>query len=70
MTYSETRQETERILNKIHDFCRGETMVGKGCVNCPVNAYRVCDEGKGGKLLSINTLKQAEKAIDEVMANE
>lgn len=69
MTYSEERQEEERILGKIHSFCRGETMVGKGCAECPLNDCKVCEVGKGKNQMKINRLKEAEKIIDEVMAN-
>ena len=68
MTYSEARAEQNRITDKIHGFCRGETMVGKGCAECPLNDCKVCDVGKGKNQMKIKRLKQAEKVIDEVMS--
>ena len=62
-----TRIERNRIMGKIFDFCLGE-MAGKGCVECPDNECKVCDEGKGGKFVTMENLRRAEEIIDEVMA--
>lgn len=67
--HPETRIERNRITGKIFDFCLVE-MAGKGCLGCPVNECKVCDEGKGGRLITMEKLKEAERIIDEVMANE
>jgi hypothetical protein len=64
----EQKAERKRILDKVFDFCLGE-MAGKGCLECPVNECKVCDEGKGGKLVTMENLRRAEKTIDEVMQN-
>lgn len=69
MTYAETRQEQDRILGVIHDFCRGETMVGKGCACCPIAELDVCnDQGTKAKF-NIKELRETEKIINEVMTN-
>ena len=65
--HEQTKLERERIQNKIFDFCMGE-MADKGCLECPVNECKVCDEGKGGKLITMEKLKEAERIINEVMA--
>lgn len=69
--HKETKAERDRIYGKIHDFCRGETMIGKGCVQCPLNEINVCNDG-GNKASTVpmSRLKEAEKTIDEVMKND
>lgn len=65
----EQKVERKRILDKIFDFCLVE-MAGKGCVGCPVNECKVCDEGKGGRLVTMEKLKEAERIIDEVTKSD
>ena len=66
--HEKTKLERERINGIIHDFCRGETMIGKGCVNCVLNALNVCSEGQSGASVPMERLKKAEKVIKEVLA--
>ena len=66
--HEQIKLERERLQNKIFDFCMSE-MADKGCLECPVNSCKVCDEGKGGKLITMEKLKEAERIIDEVMAD-
>lgn len=70
MTYLEARAEKNRIIDKIHGFCRGETMVGKGCVNCPINYLDVCNDHGTKCKIDMKALREAEKVIDEVMQGE
>lgn len=67
--HTQTKLERERLQNKIFDFCMSE-MADKGCLGCLINNLKVCDEGKGGKLVTMEKLKEAERIIDEVIANE
>ena len=66
--HEQTKLERERLQNKFLDFCLGE-MADKGCLECPIINLIVCDVGKGGKLITMEKLKEAERIIDEVMAN-
>ena len=61
--------ERDRIVYKIHDFCRGDMMRGKGCAVCRLNHLNVCSEFVGKPHIPLNRLKKAEKIIDEVMKN-
>lgn len=61
--------EKERINNKIHDFCRGKWMRGKGCAVCVLDKLNVCGDGGFKCGVPLSRLKEAEKIIDEVMAN-
>ena len=65
--HEQTKLERERINGIIHDFCRGETMIGKGCVNCVLNALNVCNESIGGATVPMERLRKAEKVIKEVI---
>lgn len=67
--HEQTKLERERINGIIHDFCRGETMIGKGCVNCVLNALNVCSEGQSGASVPMERLKKAEKVIKEELSN-
>jgi hypothetical protein len=67
--HEQTKIERERIIGMIHDFCRGETMIGKGCANCVLNELNVCNEGSRASLVPLTRLKKAEKIINEVLAN-
>lgn len=67
--HEQTQLERERIIGMIHDFCRGETMIGKACANCVLNALNVCGEAKSGTIVPLTRLKKAEKIINEVLAN-
>ena len=67
--HEKTKLERERINGIIHDFCRGETMIGKGCVNCVLNALNVCSEGQSGASVPMERLKKAEKVIKEELSN-
>lgn len=68
--HEQTKLERERINGIIHDYCRGETMTGKGCVNCVLNALNVCNEAKGGTTVPMERLKKAEKVIKEKLTDE
>ena len=67
--HEQTKLERERINGIIHDFCRGETMIGKACANCVLNALNVCGEAKSGTIVPMERLEKAEKIINEVLAN-
>ena len=67
--HEQTKLERERIIGVIHDFCRGETMIGKGCANCVLNEINVCNEGSRASLVPLKRLKKAEEIINEVLAN-
>ena len=67
--HEQTRLERERINGIIHSFCRGNIMLGKGCVSCPIAELDVCGEQKSGRIVPLEKLREAEKVIDEVMAN-
>lgn len=67
--HEQTKIEREHIIGMIHDFCRGETMIGKACANCVLNALNVCGEAKSGTIVPMERLKKAEKIINEVLAN-
>lgn len=66
--HEQTQIERERIIGMIHDFCQGETMIGKGCANCVLNELNVCNEGSRASLVPLTKLKKAEKIINEVLA--
>lgn len=66
--HEQIKIERERIIGMIHDFCRGETMIGKGCANCVLNELNVCNEGSRASLVPLMRLKKAEKIINEVLA--
>ena len=67
--HEQTKLERERIIGMIHDFCRGETMIGKACANCVLNALNVCGEAKSGTIMPMKRLKKAEKVIKEELSN-
>ena len=67
--HEQAKLERERINGIIHDFCRGETMIGKGCVHCVLNELNVCGESKGGTIVPMERLKKAEKVIKEELSN-
>ena len=67
--HEQTKLERERINGIIHDFCRGETMIGKGCVHCVLNELNVCGEIIGGAIVPMERLKKAEKVIKEELSN-
>lgn len=67
--HEETKRERERIFGLIHDFCRGESMTGKACVHCVINSLNVCNEQPGSPL-PMERLRNAERIINEVLANE
>jgi hypothetical protein len=54
----------------IHSYCRGDTMLGKGCTHCVLNELNVCNEGIGGAIVPLERLREAEKVIGEVVQNE
>lgn len=65
--HEQTKLERERITNTIHDFCRGDTMLGKGCASCVLNELNVCG-GTSGMQIPISRLREAERIINEVLA--
>ena len=71
MTYEQTRQEQDRIYDiiLIHGFCRGEFMLGKGCACCPIAELDVCNDRGTKAKINMKALREAEKVIDEVMAD-
>lgn len=60
------QQERERIHDKIHDFCRGDIMAGKGCLSCPLNRINVCNDGAYKVCVPFERLVEAEKVVDRV----
>ena len=64
----DTKDERKRIVEMIHDFCRGESMIGKACMSCPLKSLNVCDD-KHGNNIYMSKLWNAEKIINEVMSN-
>ncbi len=68
--HESTKNERERINNVIHDFCRGDTMIGKGCLRCVLNDLNVCSDGIGNAQVPMRRLREAERIINEVMAND
>lgn len=54
-------------MDVIHDFCRGETMIGKGCACCPIAELDVCNDRGTKAKINIEALREAEKVIDEVL---
>ena len=67
--HEQTKLERERITNTIHDYCRGDTMLGKGCASCVLNELNVCG-GTSGMQISMSRLREAERIINEVLADE
>lgn len=68
--HEQTKRERERINGIIHSFCRGNMMLGKGCVHCVLNELNVCGENKGGAIVPMERLREAEKVIDEVITDK
>ena len=68
--HPQTKAERERLNGVIHDFCRGDTMLGKGCLNCILNDLNVCGDGIGSGQVPMSRLRQAERIINEVMTND
>jgi hypothetical protein len=66
--HEQTKTERERINGLIHDFCRGETMIGKACMHCVLNELNVCNDTTGPQI-PMSRLREAEKVINEVLAN-
>lgn len=67
--HEQTKLERERINGVIHDYCRGDTMLGIGCLNCVLNDLNVCGDGVGNTQVPMSRLREAEKIINEVLAN-
>lgn len=61
--HESTKNERERINNIIHDFCRGETMIGVACAHCPIDHLNVCNESIGGAVVPMDKLREAEKIL-------
>jgi hypothetical protein len=66
--HEQTKLERERINGVIHDYCRGDTMLGKGCASCVLNELNICG-GSSGMQIPMSRLREAEKIINEVLAN-
>jgi hypothetical protein len=66
--HEQTKLERDRITNIIHDYCRGDTMLGKGCASCVLNELNVCGSTSGMQT-PMSRLREAEKVINEVLAN-
>jgi hypothetical protein len=66
--HEQTKLERERINGVIHDYCRGDTMLGKGCASCVLNELKVCG-GSTGMQIPLSRLREAERIINEVLAN-
>ena len=66
--HEQTKLERERINGAIHDYCRGDTMLGKGCASCVLNELNVCG-GTSGMQIPLSRLREAEKIINEVLVN-
>lgn len=66
--HESTKKEKQRLNDLIHDFCRGDFMVGKGCASCVLNELNVCNENVKNPI-TVAQLKEAERIINEVLAN-
>lgn len=65
--HEKTKQERKRLNDLIFTFCFSEQMRDRGCVNCILNELDVCGEKQGGATVTMESLKKAEKIINEVM---
>lgn len=72
--HKQNKEERERILNVISDFCwaheTNDYMLGKGCANCPIQDCGVCNDDRWKHIVPLSKLKQAEKIILEVLGKE
>lgn len=64
------KAERERIVQIIHSFCRGETMVGKGCGVCPIEHLNVCNDFGTKTRVDLTNLNAAEKIIAKTTRKE
>ena len=65
--FPQTETERERINNKIHEYCRGDSMLGKGCLSCVLNSLSVCGDGTGNTKVPMSRLREADKILDEMV---
>ena len=65
--HEQTKLERERINNKIHDYCRGGSMLGKGCLSCVLNSLSICGDGTGNTKVPMSRLREADKILDEMV---
>lgn len=66
--HEQTKEERKRIHEVIYDFCMNGPVRYTGCVNCVLNELDVCGDSVGNATVPLCRLREAEKVIDEVMA--